>query len=110
MQQDQQLVAVEFTNYFSTVADNIEGSKVANLADVESGNHSSVKVIGSRYTPKSLWSKPLDRKDVVSAIQIIDPHKAAGHDVIPPGILKLVSEELASPLTKIFNQVIKDRE
>lgn len=54
VQQDQQLVAVEFTNYFSTVADNIEGSKVANLADVESGNHSSVKVIGSRYTPKSL--------------------------------------------------------
>ena len=54
MQQDQQLVAVEFTNYFSTVANNIEGSKVANLADVESGNHSSVKVIGSRYTPKSL--------------------------------------------------------
>lgn len=50
VQQDQQLVAVEFTNYFSTVADNIEGSKVANLADVESG----VKVIGSRYTPKSL--------------------------------------------------------
>lgn len=48
MQQDQQLVAVEFTNYFSTVADNIEGSKVANLADVESGNHSSVK--GTRYT------------------------------------------------------------
>ena len=110
VQQDQQLVAVEFTNYFSTVADNIEGSKVANLADVESENHSSVKVIGSRYTPKSLWSKPIDRKDVVSAIQIIDPHKAAGHDVIPPGILKLVSEELASPLTKIFNQVIKDRE
>ena len=27
VQQDQQLVAVEFTNYFSTVADNIEGSK-----------------------------------------------------------------------------------
>lgn len=25
--------------------------------------------------------------------------------MIPPGILKLVSEELASPLTKIFNQV-----
>lgn len=52
----------------------------------------------------------MDRKDVVSAIQIIDPHKAAGHDMIPPGILKLVSKELASPLTKIFNQGIKDRE
>ena len=45
----------------------------------------------------------MDRKDVVSAIQIIDPHKAAGHDVIPPGILKLVSEELASPLTKKYS-------
>ena len=29
---------------------------------------------------------------------------------MPPGNLNLVSEELASPLTKIFNQAIEDRE
>ena len=50
------------------------------------------------------------REKVLDALRGINPHKATGFDGWSPRMLKLVADEIAEPLTVVFNQVIQERE
>ena len=61
IQQDQRLVAEEFTSYFSTVADDIGGSEAASLTEDKCSSHPSIEMISTRHTPNSFRFKSIER-------------------------------------------------
>ena len=107
IEQDQRIVAEEFADYFSTVADAIGGEEATNLTEEKCINHRSIEMIRARYEPDSFSFIEIKREEVLKALKELNPRKATGHDEIPSKVLKLVAEEIATPLTDIFNQVIK---
>ena len=50
--------------------------------------------------------KPLGNRQVKEAMNMTNPRKATDYDKIDPRILKIGAEELAPPVTSIFNQSI----
>ncbi|KAK3736135.1 hypothetical protein QZH41_004642 [Actinostola sp. cb2023] len=61
-----------------------------------------------RNSANSFDFRDVERGEVLRALEAINPHKATGHDNLPPSVLKLVADEIATSLTSIFNQVIHD--
>ena len=51
IEQDQRIVAEEFADYFSTVADAIGGEEATNLTEEKCINHRSIEMIRARYEP-----------------------------------------------------------
>ena len=77
--------------------------EAACLSKDKCSSHPSFSAISKRYEPNSFHFRNIAREEVLRALQSINPHKATGFDLIPPRVLKLVSEEIA-----IFNQVKKE--
>jgi hypothetical protein len=73
-------------------------------------DHQSVKTIKTRFVQDSFEFEKMERKEVFQALKDINPYKATGYDNLPPRVLKLAADELATSLTKIFNQVIQTKE
>ena len=46
-------------------------------------------------------------KEVIRALETLNPNESIGHDKIPPRVLKLASNVLAPSLTNIFNACIQ---
>ena len=44
----------------------------------------------------------------MDALRGINPHKATGFDGLSPRMLNLVADEIAEPVTLIFNQVTQE--
>ena len=70
--------------------------------------HQSVSNITARHDPNTLSFRRLNRNEVLAALGEINPHKATGYDMLPPRVLKMAAELLATPLTTIFNQAIEE--
>ena len=47
---------------------------------------------------------------MLAALREINPHKATGYDMLPPRVLKMAAEQLATPLTTIFNLAIEENQ
>ena len=67
-----------------------------------------VASINARHDPNTFSFRRLDRNEVLAALREINPHKATGYDMLPPRVLKMTAELLATPLTTIFNQTIEE--
>ena len=52
---------------------------------------------------KSIFMKPVIEDDIIKIISKFDKNKSAGHDGIGNLIVKTVANEIASPLSAIFN-------
>ena len=83
-------------------------SEAISLVGDAIGGYSSISMIHKRNPAKSFHFRKVDRGEVLRALKAINPHKATGHDNLPPSALKLVAQERATSLTSIFNQVIQD--
>jgi len=108
IQQDQGLVAQEFTNNFCSIADHIGGPYACNITENDCDLHRSTLAINAKHTPNTFKFRKLKRQEVLAALKGINPNKAAGYDMLPPRVLKIAAEQLATPLTTIFKQAIED--
>ena len=106
--QDQRLVAQEFTNYFCSIADHIGGTDVWGLTEALCYQHHSVASINARHDPNTFSFRRLDRNEVLTALREINPHRATGYDMLPPRVLEMTAELLATPLTTLFNLAIEE--
>ena len=43
---------------------------------------------------------------MLGTLEKLNPHKATGHDLVLPKVLCMVADEVASPLTHIYNEII----
>ena len=110
LQQNKQIVAAEFTRYFPTVADNIGGMEASCLTEEKCYRHPGVSAISNRQMLSTFNIRSISREEILDALRGINPHKATGFDGLSPRMLKLVADEIAEPLTVVFNQVIQARE
>ena len=74
-------------------------NKVKLLVEADFSNHQSVVAISNNWTGEKNF-------EVQTALEKLNPDKAAGCDSIPPKLLKLAAAELAPSLTKIYNSCI----
>ena len=72
--------------------------------------HPRVSAIRHRQMPSTFNIRSISREEVLDALRGINPRKATGFDGLSPRMLKLVADEIAEPLTVVFNQVIQERE
>ena len=101
-------MAQEFTNYVCSIADHIGGTDVCGLKKALCYQHQSVSNITARHAPNTFSFRRLNRNEVLPALREINPHKATGYDMLPPRVLKMAAELLATPLTTIFNQAFEE--
>lgn len=102
IQQDQGLVAQEFTNNFCSIADHIGGPYACNITENDCDLHRSALAINAKHTPNTFKFRKLKRQEVLAALKEINPNKAAGYDMLPARVLKIAAEQLATPLTTHF--------
>ena len=81
---------------------------VGTLTEALCYQHHSVASINARHDPNTFSFRRLDRNEVLAALREINPHKATGYDMLPPRVLKMTAELLATPLTTIFNEAIEE--
>lgn len=108
--QDQTLAAEEFTNYFATVGDRcVENHPSRNFTPEECTRHPIVSAISSRWDSNLFSFRKKSVQETLLSLKYSNPNKAIGLDMIPPHVLKTAPEELAGPLTEIFNQFILEK-
>ena len=100
IKQDQQIVAEEFADYFSTVADAI-GGEANNLTEEKCINHRGIEMIQARHEADSFSFNKLNERKFIQLLKNYILERLLGTKV-----LKLVAKEIATPLTDIFNQVM----
>lgn len=69
----------------------------------------SIKVISSRWAPNTFTFKTLKKNDILQDLKMLNPNKSAGYEQLLPRVLKMAADELATPLTTIFNQAIEEK-
>ena len=72
--------------------------------------HPGVSAIRHRQMPSMFNFRSSSREEILDALRGINRHKATGFDGLSPRMLQLVADEIADPLTVIFNQVIQESE
>ena len=72
---------------------------MCNVTEEECRNHQSV-----RHTSNTFRFRKVKRHKVLTALKEIKPNKETWYDMLPPRVLKMAAEQLATPLTPIFNQ------
>ena len=97
--QDQKTVTEMFSNYFATIVD-------GNGQIPPTANHPSVDKIMRKWSGNEFSFRNVTRSDVLGALQKLNPNRASGHDLIPARILRLAANEVATPLTSIYNRII----
>ena len=106
IEQDQHVVAEVFANYFSTVADGI-GVIPPTPGSTSGVNHGSVNKIQDKWYDNSFSFREITCTEVQESLKQLNPNKATGYDLIPPSALRNAAEEIAAPLTTLYNQVIQ---
>lgn len=99
-------MADEFADYFSTVADVI-GREADNLTEEKCINNRGIEMKQARHETDSFSFNKIKRGKVYTALKELDTLKSIGYDEVSSEVL---AKEIATPLTDIFNQVIKDGE
>ena len=107
---DQRQVSEILVDYFSTIADGIGGdiAKLKSLKDFK--DHPSVLRIQQQSVnwSRNLEVKPITQGQVLAALESLNTNKATGYDNIPAKVLKIAADELAKPLTTLFNSSIRN--
>ena len=107
---DQRQVSEILVDYFSTIADGIGGdiAKLKSLKDFK--DHPSVLRIQQQSVnwSRNLEVKPITQGPVLAALESLNTNKATGYDNIPAKVLKIAADELAKPLTTLFNSCIRN--
>ena len=110
MVKDQRQVSEILVDYFSTIADGIGGdiAKLKSLKDFK--DHPSVLRIQQQSVnwSRNLEVKPITQGQVLAALESLNTNKATGYDNIPAKVLKIAADELAKPLTTLFNSSIRN--
>ena len=96
------------TTFARLIPDYIGGTDVCGRTEASCYQRQSVSNIIARHALNTFSFRRLSRNEVLAALKEIDPHKATGHDMLPPRVLKMAAEPLATPLTTIFNQAIEE--
>ena len=110
MERDKFVVAEHLSEYFSSMAKGIGGEQAEDLTEEDFIEHSSLHLI-STYMCIEEWNNPfcfgpVNHHEVKDALENLSTRKATGCDGMQPRILKLIAEELAPSLTRIFNTSI----
>jgi len=103
---DQQDIAVNFNDYFSSIVDNITRNKV--------NKNNNAKVFMTHYyleqnyahPPPSLVIKTLSTKEITSVIKALKTKNLLGFDEISVKLLKVNATCICSPLIHICNKSI----
>ena len=106
---NQNKVAETLAYYFTTIADGIGGSDVECLTENDFVSHSSVlKIAQQSISESAIILQPLTEAQVRRSLESLKVKKAAGCDSIPPLALKAGTNEIAAPLTTLFNKCINE--
>ena len=100
--QDRHEVTELFASYFATIAD----STGIGLNTTPDADHPSVKRIENMWSDHVFSFHQVHRSEVLRALEKLNPHKATGHDLVLPKVLRMVADEVASPLTHLYNEII----
>ena len=107
IENDQNVVAEELSEYFLTVADDIGGSNTLSLTEDDFRSHPSVVNIANDFTSTEKFSFcSITKTETVKALESLNPTKSMGWDIIPLKLLRLGAKELAPSLTNICNCAI----
>ena len=108
--QDQRSVAEQFADYFSTLGESsFDNGPAMNLTTEECDRPPSVPAIRSRWNSNSLSSGKSRKRKLFLSFKNLNTNKAIGFNMIPSRALKIAAQELADPLTTIFNQCITEK-
>ena len=87
-----------FASYFATIADSIG----IGLNTTPDADHPSVKRIENTWSDNVFSFRQVHRSEVLGALEKLIPHKATGYDLVLPKVLRMVADEVDSPLTHIY--------
>ena len=87
--QDQRDGSELFADYFTTMAGSVQTQTQS------PGVHPCTTKIESKEGANTEFSfRNMSHSEVLTALQHLNPHKAAGHDLIPPIVLRMVASEI----------------
>ena len=66
-----------------------------------------IEGISTRIDASPINFNEIAKEDVLKALNTMNPHKAMGHNKLPPKVRKLVADEIALSLIDMLNKVIK---
>ena len=92
---DPKNIANKFNNFFVNVGPDL-------AANINSTGKTYDQYLGEPMQ-KSMFMKPIVEKEIIKIIAKFDPNKSAGHDNIGNNIVRKIVNEIAEPLTMIFN-------
>jgi hypothetical protein len=92
---DPTVISNEFNDFFVNVGPNL-------ASNIHNSGKQYYEYLNNTYT-KNVFFKPIVENEVLKIINNFDKNKSAGHDGIGNLIVKRVANEIAQPLTKIFN-------
>ena len=91
-----------FASYFATIAD----STGIGLNTIPEADHPGVKRIENIWSDNVFIFRQVHRSEVLAALAKLNPHKATVHDLVLPKVLRMIADEVDSPLTHIYNEII----
>lgn len=104
------MVSEIFADHFATIADGIGGTNAELSDSVDFTNHPSVQLIREKSKAGAFEFQPVNETQVRNVLKSLDAKKATGCDDIPAKVLKIGANELALPLSTIFNSCISKGE
>ena len=107
---DQKQVAEVLVEHFATLADGIGGAAVERNSMEDFKDHASVQKIQQEYgiSTQNIEIKPVTQGQVLAVLESLNTNKATGSDGIPPKALKIGAQQLAKPLTTLFNSCLSN--
>ena len=102
---DQRQVSEILVDYFSTIADGIGGDIAKHKSLKDFKDHPSVLRIQQQSVnwSRNLEVKPITQDQVLAALESLNTNMTTGYDNIPAKVLKIAADELAKPLTTLYN-------
>jgi hypothetical protein len=100
-----QHIAEEFNNYFSTIVDIINSSKLVTSINNSSSPYNYLQLAeGNHYSP--MVFKSFSTNEIISINESLKSKNSFGYDEISPKILKISVNYIVSPLNYICNRVL----
>ena len=96
-------------DYFSTVANAIDGAQVTNLVEKDFEKHPSVESTRQAYQGLQFGFNEIGSGEVENELKMLKSNKATGCVGISPKILQLTARGLAPSLTSLYNTVTRKK-
>ena len=103
-------VAEILVDYFATIADDIGGNMAKRHSIDDFIGHPSVSRITTEhfFNDETISIKPVTNSEVYNVLHLLNTRKATGYDAIPAKHLQFGANELAKPLTNLYNFCIRN--